>query len=140
MQCAIIYNERGSFIQIEIRICAIMKWKILTFVCLIFSVDFVISSECNNTHLDNLIGNTARNVSGWNIYINYGQFEGNNLYIFCKINMYYIYNFKVIIPIMTFGNQNVAMDKFGMAHVDGEKIVAMAMEKILDLLRHSLVV
>ena len=52
----------------------------------------------------------------------------------------YIYNFKVIIPIMTFGNQNVAMDKFGMAHVGGEKIVAMAMEKILDLLRHSLMV
>ena len=55
-----------------------MKWKNLTILFLLFVVDFVKSSGCNNTHLDNLIGNTARNVSGWNIYINYGQYEGNN--------------------------------------------------------------
>ena len=56
-----------------------MKWKILTFLFLIFEVEFVMSSVCNNTHLNNLIGNTAKNVSGWNIYINYGQYEGDNI-------------------------------------------------------------
>ena len=39
---------------------------------------------------------------------------------------------------MNFGNQNVEMDKFGMVHVDVGKIVVMG--KILDLLRHSLMV
>ena len=56
-----------------------MKWKILTFLFWIFAVDLAISSGCNNTHLNNLIGNTERNVPGWNIYINYGQYEGNKV-------------------------------------------------------------
>ena len=50
--------------------------KILPFIWLLFTINFVISDVCNNTHVNNLIGNTARNVSGWNININYGQYEG----------------------------------------------------------------
>ena len=65
----------------------------------------------------------------------------NKSYFFAtsvSVSTYYIYNLKVIVPIMNFGNQNVEMDKFGMVHVDVGKIVVM--EKILDLLRLSLMV
>ena len=50
--------------------------KISSFIWLLFTINFVIADVCNNTHVNNLIGNTARNVSGWNININYGQYEG----------------------------------------------------------------
>ena len=75
-------------IRVEIKICTSMdQWKISALIWLLFAVNFVVSDVCNNTDIDNLIGNTARNVSGWNININYGQFEGNNSYFFCKINI-----------------------------------------------------
>ena len=65
-------------IRVEIKICTSMdQWKFSALIWLLFVVNFVVSDVCNNTDVDNLIGNTARNVSGWNIYINYGQFEGN---------------------------------------------------------------
>ena len=52
--------------------------KILALIWLLFAVNFVTSNVCDNADVNNLLGNTARNVSGWNIYINYGQYEGNN--------------------------------------------------------------
>ena len=69
--------HKQVYYLVEIKICTSMDLgKILPFIWLLFTINFVISDVCNNTHVNNLIGNTARNVSGWNIKINYGQYEG----------------------------------------------------------------
>ena len=81
--------------------------------------------------LDGILTSTMDNTKVPTLVINH---------TFSKIRFIkYIITFtKVIVPIMNFGNQNVEMDKFGMVHVDVGKIVVMG--KILDLLRHSLMV
>ena len=75
----------NSHIWVEIKIRTSMdQGKISTLIWLLLAVNSVASEVCDNANVNNLLGNTARNVSGWNIYINYGQFEGNNSYFFAK--------------------------------------------------------
>ena len=44
---------------------------------------FVECSDCQNSHLNNLVGATTKDVEGWDVIITSGQFEGN-------IDTYYI--------------------------------------------------